>query len=292
MMRHPIDIVDAVRNGRVHQQRFFKNTNFGTDAQWWDWAFASGLPGYDARIGIGSTLNPVVATRNDAIYFPAIPAGMQRQLAGVHFAPRPSGASQLGITVEVYDLLAVYPLIDGDSTDLQSFDNTLTLPRYEDGDGVVPILVNHVAPMLAAAGGTYTYTDSDGNTKSSTFRAALTGQNRVVDAIPTLGGAGPLGMPFASGGKGARNIQSLIFDTAPGGLFCIYLVRLLGTIVHYEDAVGALGTNKVGLDYCFCIQNGWDLPEVFDGAHIGMFVMNNAGSRTDTLFGHFTFVWG
>jgi hypothetical protein len=40
------------------------------------------------------------------------------------------------------------------------------------------------------------------------------------------------------------------------------------------------------------MHGGWEFPRVYDGAHLGMFVLSNAGARTFALNGHFTFIWG
>jgi hypothetical protein len=289
------DLRQAAQAGRVASPRFLKNASAAAgDGSWFDWSFASGQPAYDARIGEALSFNPSIAVGNDAIYIPPIAAGMERRLMGMTVRSKASNSNQVVLNYEVYDLLGVYPLIDGDSTDQQDMDNTLTLPRYSTGDGVVAVLVNHVAPMTAAANGSYTYTGCDGTSRTVAFRAALVGANRVASAMPTAGGAGPIGLPQGNGCGGVRQIDSITFSTAPGGLFAIYLIRPLMSLQHYTDPINVAATNGIKeiVQKCNCMHGAWDLPIVYDGAHIGFFYMANAGGRTNDFFGHFHFAWG
>jgi hypothetical protein len=59
------------------------------------------------------------------------------------------------------DYLLFYPFVDESVTDEQIMDNTATLPRYTDGDGVQMMAVVVAAQV---GGGTFTvnYTNSDG----------------------------------------------------------------------------------------------------------------------------------
>ena len=107
----PKDIADAYAAGRNHTQRFLKNAGLAGDGQWQDWAYASGQPAYDARIGDATTFTPIVATRNDAIFFPPIGGSETRHLIGLNVYMTASSTGQLNGSYELYDLLAVYPLI-------------------------------------------------------------------------------------------------------------------------------------------------------------------------------------
>jgi hypothetical protein len=294
MLRSPADIIAASQAGRRKSVRFLKNANLvAADGVWWDWSFASGQPSYDARIGVGLKFTPFVSVGNDAIFLPPVPAGMDRQLAGVTIRPATGSNNQIGISFEIYDLLGVYPLIDGDSTDLQTFDNTDVLPRYSDGDNVVAVLVNHVSPMVSAETGTLNYLSANGQTYSVPFGVALTGQNRVCSAFPGKV-IGPIGMPQGNGCAGVKRLDSLSFDAPPGGLYAIYLVRLLGSFQYWTDPLSAAinPSPRPALEYCNCLQGGWDLPKIYDGATLGFFFMTLGGPRQTSFVGHFHFVWG
>lgn len=288
MIRSLRDVALAVDEGRAHSQRFFKNAGTTGDSQWHDWSFASGQPAYDARIGSALEFTPSVATGNDAIYFPGIPAGMERRLLGVDLVFTPGGTSATATSFAMYDLLGVYPLIDGDSTDTQAMDNTAAVPRYT--EGVMAVLVNHVAPVIAAADAVVEYVNSAGDTKSVTWGATAYGQNKVNYTTSGSGSSGPLYCGLADNDAGIARINSLQFTTAPGGLWAIYLVKPL---VRFNNR----GSNGVAVpsstaETSFITSNGFHLPLIKDGATLGMFFMPATGARTVALHGQAHFVWG
>lgn len=283
------DVYSAYDEGKVHTQRFLKGASVAGDLHWMDWGYAAGQPAYNARIGTSLAFNPYVAEGNDAIFFPPIPGGEHRHISDVNIRTLAGGTNQASCAFVMYDLLGVYPLIDGDSTDQQDFTNTLTLPRYTTGEGVLAVLVNHVAPIVAAANGSMTYVNSDGDSKTVAIRVALTGQNKIVSAIPTAGGLGALSIPLTSGCKGVRSVTSLTFTAAPGGLYSLYLYKPLMTLNNND---GNLVAVKVWTEKNTFMMNAWNMPRVLDGAHLGFFFMPNGGGRSVALFGDVTFVWG
>lgn len=293
MLRSVKDIVDAQDAGRVHVQRFLKNAGTAGDNVWHDWSYQSGQPAYDARIGDALAFTPAVAVRNDAVWFPGIPAGMERRLLEATIFRTPGGGSQERVEMQWYDLVGYYPLIDGDSTDEQDTDNTLTLPRFESGEGIFPVLVNHVAPALAAAGMLVTYTNSDGvSGRTVTWTATIAGINNVCYAAGSTGGSNPVYCNLAAGDKGIRSIERVQFVTPPGGLWCVYLCKPLMSAPFRNFALSA-GVASGGTDeYNFAIRDSFRLPVVKDGAWIGCFYMPVGGARTVAIFGNLTFIWG
>lgn len=283
------DIASAFDDGRFHNQRFYKGALTAGDTHWQDWSFGAGQPSYDARIGTAGEFNPYTAVRNDAIYFPAINSDQHRHLVDMTLQTVASGTNQATLDSVVYDLLGVYPLIDGDSTDEQLFDNTQTLPRYTDGLGVVPVMVNHVSPMIATTTAIMKYNDTDDIEQTVTVGVHLTGQNRVVSGIGGTLSVGPLSLPLAAGSKGVKTINSIQFSTAPGGLFAIYLIKPLTTIMNCD---GNNTTDKIATEKQFTFNNAFNFPRIYDGAWLGMFLRPNGGARTiNSVFGHMTFIW-
>jgi hypothetical protein len=290
MIQSPKDIADAFASGRAHTQRFLKNAGIAGDSQWQDWAYASGQPAYDARIGDALTFTPQIATRNDAIWFPSIGAGQSRHLIGLRAYATAGGTGQLAVELEMYDLLGVYPLIDGDSTDPQAMDNTEALPRYASGAGVRAILVNHVAPALVNACPTViNYTDADDVSRSVTVYATTFGLGKAAFSLDSAGAStGPLYLP--TDGRGVKRIDDITFSAAPGGLWAIYLVRPIERVNWRGGAAGV--TNTVYTEKCLCSQSSFNLPQIYDGAHLGFFYMPNGSARTVALFGSASFIWG
>lgn len=292
-IRSLADVQAAHDAGRVHVQRFYKGSLVNlADSHWQDWAYAPGQPAYDARIGIANEFNPFVATRNDAIWFPDIGAGQHRYLSEVVLRTQASNTGQIYTDGVVYDLLGVYPLIDGDSTDIQAFTNDNPLPRYVDGVGVFPVLVNHIAPIVAAAPGIVTYTDHNDVERAISFRASLTGAGRVCSCGNNGSAAsiGPISLPLTAGSRGVKNITSIQFTSAPGGLYAIYLYKPLTTIIN-NDGFGE--TQKLATVKPMLQRHAWHMPRIYDGAHLGMFLRTGAGGRAiASIYGHMEFIWG
>jgi hypothetical protein len=290
MIQSPKDIADAFQAGRVHTQRFLKNAGTVGDSHWQDWAYASGQPAYDARIGDALTFTPRVAARNDAIWFPGIGAGQTRHLIGLRQYVTAGGGSQLSVESELYDLLGVYPLINGDNTDRQSMDNTNALPRYADGAGVRAVLVNHVAPALVTGCATLIeYTDADDVARSATVYATTFGLGKAAFSLENTGAStGALYLP--TDGRGVKRIDQITFSVAPGGLWAVYLVKPIERIAWRGGLAGA--TQTVQAEKCLCSQSSFNLPQVLDGAHLGFFYMPNGNGRTVAMFGAATFIWG
>jgi hypothetical protein len=285
------DFLDAYESGRVHTQRFIKNNgSIAIDNTWSDWSFASGQPAYDARIGVANTFTPFVAANNDAIYFPAIESGLERRLASVNVASNSAGTGQQSIQFVMYDLVGVYPLIDGDSTDTQLMDNTLTLPRYSSGEGLVPVLVNHIAPQVQACNGTMEYVNSDGVSRTISINLANNGVTKIVSVGQSGGGSGGYSIQLCGGCKGIRSVTSIQFSTPPGGLYAIYIYKPLIVLDNSDDIIQA--NKKAFTNKCLCINNGFLLPRIYDGAWLGFFTMSIGGARLFSIYGDITFLWG
>jgi hypothetical protein len=199
------------------------------------------------------------------------------------------GTGQLNVESQMYDLLGVYPLIDGDNTDPQPMDNTATLPRYTDGVGVRAVLVNHVAPGLAVAPAVIEYTDADDVSRSVTVYANTFGLGKAAWSLQSTGAStGALYLPLD--GRGVKRIDQITFTTAPGGLWALYLVKP----IEYLPWAGGLAavTQTVVSEKCLCSQSSYALPQIYDGAHLGFFYMPNGSARTVSMFGSATFIWG
>lgn len=280
------DLNRAFDLGKVHLQRFQKNAGTAHAIKWADCTFASGQPAYDAHVGVPLAFTPCVAQKNDAIWFPSVAAGEERYL---HSATLWSNQATYNgpISVQLFDLVGYYPLLDGDSVDLQECDNSLTLPRYSDGSGVFMAIVNHIAPGLQNGLATINYTNSDGVDKTITVDVPNNGQNLVCSGCRTTAGAvsSTWAVPIGSD-RGVRRVNSVQYSVAPGGLHCLYLLRPLATMV--------LGDNLVTAEKEFFGRDGLRMPKIPDGAWLGWFDQMAVGAtaRTVAWFGNFTFVWG
>lgn len=302
MIRDVKGIADAFVDGRWGISRFIKTSaSIADDGMWFDWSYTGGQPGYDARIGVAYSLTPFVAQRNDAIFLPTVPSDMSLYLTGLNLYKLASGSDQISVNFMLYDLVAVYPLIDGDSTDLQEMDNTESLPRYTDGRGLEMVLVNHVAPASSSGSAhTLVYEDAAGVEQTVTFSAHSGVVGRVCSRIhiPTgnqFATLGEHGSPFlrqaAGSAHGVRKIKSVQFSATLGGLWAIYLVKPLAQIT---DMAGAAGVNlTVTTTTCFCIDGSFVMPKIEPGAWLGFFYQPQGGGKSvSRMYGVLTYCWG
>jgi hypothetical protein len=278
------DFARAVDGGRVHIQRILKNAGTAHALQWADPTFASGQPAYDARVGTSGEFTPSIAQKNDAVYFPPIPSTMERRLTHATLWSNQATFNGPG-SVFLFDLLGYYPLIDGDSTDTQTMDNTQPVPRYSDGKGVQIVIVNHIAPAVQDGIAIIEYVDEDDAVKTVTTRIGNIGQNLVCSGQdPTVTTSGPVQINLG-GNKGVKRINSITYTTPPGGLHCFYLIKPLTSIV--------LGDNQLAMEKDFVSHNALHAPRIYDGAWLSFFDRIGSGTaRAVNWYGHFTFMWG
>jgi hypothetical protein len=195
--------------------------------QWFDYSTASGVPvpNYYAS-------SPLVAATLEAregIYVPEQTGTRWLKSTTVMSAAASATATtNQKQPLMLLDYLLYYPFIDLDAAgDEQATDNTVTLPRYDDGEGVRAMVV---AQAPTVGGGTFTvnYTDSDGTdrTSATVFCAAAQPSGALVAAVTAAAGVTPF-LPVAAGVRGIRRINSVTVGVANGGLAAIVLVRPL-----------------------------------------------------------------
>jgi hypothetical protein len=270
-------IVDALEQGRVHTQRVYKTPSGSSLQRWTDWAFASGQPAYDPRIGTALVFKPENALGNDAIYTgPAQPDAVKHLFSATLRVDGSGGP----VSLLLFDLLGYYPLIDGDSTDFQPFDNTLPLPRYSDGAGVLPLLVSSVAPVQLGTSAFIAHTDAAGVSRASPIFGVATNSTpgQILNAPGTVPTPGGLGIPLAAGSAyGVRSVSGIQYTSPPGGLQCLYLIRPVVFLTCNGNQF--LATERV---FSNC-------PVIADGSALNLFIYQHGTSAT-SFFGHFTFI--
>lgn len=135
------------------------------------------------------------------------------------------------------DYLLYYPFMDGDSADEQFFDNTVTLPRFEDGVGVRAFIVAQGAGSQAGAF-TMSYTNQAGVSGRSTQGGVITPTGSAF-LLTGAGGASAAGrdVPFIrmqSGDTGIRSVESLTWTTPPGGIAALVLCKPIAQFNYLE----------------------------------------------------------
>ncbi len=278
---------EAIADG-VYWESWFHKTSAptpGAASRWGDLSVGAGTPKYNAYVGNQYEFTPLVNTNNSAIYCGPTPAdGQTKYLTDIGIQSL-RATSNIPLTFVLCDYLGFYPLVDGDSLDLQVFDNTSPLPRYANGQGVLALLVV-AAPLSAAGTITMNYVNCELQSKSVTFGvSALSTLGVVINTAgnTTASGAMSLFAPLSSGCKGIHHIESVTCNTAVGGLFNIILVKPLAqTIVREANTWTEKST----------FFSGASLPRVYDGAFLNFFFLTSGTGNPATVRGKLGFTWG
>lgn len=271
----------AFDEGRSHFCSFRKVPSQASVAGWWiDLSMAAGnpLPNYYAS-------SPLTAAVLDG--FRGLFHGDEKTPASKHLVEwgliTPTAA--LVGAYQLLDYLVYYPFVDGDDTDTQTMDNTVTLPRYADGAGVM-IMAVAVAPTTGSGTFTVTYVNQDGVEKTSpTQRCSTTAASiaSIATSQPAVAGMAPGPyLVLANGDTGVRSITSAQFIVPNGGLLSLVLVKPIA-----DSVIREINTAK---EVSF-VNTRPGAPRVYDGAYLGL-IMNCAASvAAGQLTGHLRFVW-
>lgn len=188
-------------------------------------------------------------------------------------------------TVMLVDYLLYYSglVVTGTPTTL---DNTVTLPRYTNGKGVmgavfVQSLLGAASPLL-----TLTMTCDDGSTQTATCKAdanALKASQAFRSGSNAAGGGLFLHIP--GGLQGIKSINSYTLASGTTGIVCFVLFKPLVSIPI------TLANQLSEMDF---LNQFPSLPQIQDGACLGLMVGNNVpfASVTVPYQGRIQFCWG
>lgn len=273
------DYVDAIYAGKFRTCSLRKVPSQSTNGFWWaDLSMASGnpLPNYYAS-------TPLVAAvlDGDRGIFAGDDTGSGKYLTEMMLCTPTAG---LVGPYRLLDYLLYYPFIDGDDTDAQLMDNTVTLPRYATGEGVMAMYVS-VAPTTGGGSFTFDYIDQNGDAKTSPVQACGTssvGISQLITSQPAVSNSGCPFLRLAEGSTGIRSITSVTNVVANGGLGTIALVKPIA-----EIAIREINTP---------IERVWlkekaPIPFVEDGAYLGLIVNCASNIGSGQLTGRLNFTW-
>lgn len=256
--------------------------SFGA-GRWADMSMGAGTPKYNAYVGSQATATPLAGSGNDGINTGPVPSvGQQKRLTGLML--QSSSATLVPATFMLCDYLMHYPLIDGDSTDLQELDNTQSLPR---GGANVMAMVVCTTPMTSNAIMTVSYTNSAGvsgrTSVSSLIASSVVGC--IVSGSNSSGAAGSVSpfIPLDGGDVGIRSVESVTLTTGAGGFFALVLVRPLVSTVLLETGVAAetsLFTQRASL------------PVIQDGAFLNFIYLAGRSGTAVPFRAGLDFAWG
>ena len=284
------DFSDALDSEGATWTSFIHKTggpsSLGANGRWADMSMGAGIPKYNAYVGSQLVATALTGAGNDGIYCGPTPASGQTK--HIHtFSLVTTAGTAIPSYWTLADYLLFYPLIDGDNTDQQDMDNTVTLPRYATGDGVQCMAVC-TTPMTTTATCTVSYTNQAGVAgRTSTFSLIFSTAVGCIVSSPAATGAGgsvSAFIPLDGGDTGMRSIESVTLSTPSGGFFALVLVKPLSNLVLRETGVTTEITQAM--------QRGGVLPQVQDGAYLNLFYNTAGGGSAVTLRGYVEFAWG
>ena len=193
-------------------------------------------------------------------------------------------ATALPMPMMLLDYLFYYPFIDEGSTDEQLLDNTQSLTRYADGEGVQVMAVS-VAGRTGGQTFQFSYTNSDGvagRTSQTVIENAVSVNGSIVTSDRANANArGPF-VPLQAGDTGVRSIESVTMNGADVGLFALVLVKPLAQLsLRGIDA-------PVEVNY---FTDFGQLPTIVDDAYLNFIACPSGSLAATALHGDVTVVW-
>lgn len=277
-------MVDAELEGRVRRYMWRKNPSQVTNAAYWfDLSMSPGNPPpkywFDAPPLIAKAISQ---SQDGGLFHGAAVSPSQKYVRMI--TSLATAATALPLTFWLCDYLLYYPSVDDSTTDPQVLDNTVTLPRYTDGEGVQVMAVS-VAGRTGGQSFTFSYTNQDG----VSGRTSQTVTQNAVAAIGTIATAHPIvansAGPFIGlqhGDTGVRSIESVTMNGADVGLFALILVKpLLQTTIKETTA-------PYEKDMFLHAQ---ELPEVKDDAFLNFVCLPQSSLASTGLYGDLKVIW-
>lgn len=243
-----------------------------------DASYSGGIPKFNAYAGSALVATPMYGSGNAGIYTgPDAPVGKDKYIYQATFHhDAGTDTNSAGANLLVFcDYLMFYPLVDLSDDTLQSFDNTMSLPRYTDGMGVMVMMVQTVAGTINTTA-TMNYTDSEGVARTTTFGV----QNGNVSGLVSTASASNSETaitPFISvAASGVRSIQSIQMTSPGEGFVSLVLVRPLFNM--------NLDFWQVSAEKNF-ILNGAHPIKIEPGAYLSFITKNRTSNRQFNIRG-------
>lgn len=185
---------------------------------------------------------------------------------------------------EIYllDYLMFYPLIDMDSTDEQTFINSVQLPRYTNGNGVKLFLVA-TNPYIGGAGFTITYTNH--NNQIKTTKVQYTNTHTFIGTVVHSGATAGLSGTFVNlpDNDGVKRVESITFLSPNGGLAALVMCKVLTTVTSINTAPTQMEWDN--------LLNKAELPIILDGAYLNFIAQVNGSASGVVISGLIETVW-
>lgn len=285
-IRNVTDIVDAELAGRVRRYTYRKTPSQATTAGvWFDLAMSPGNPVPKYWFDAPSSIAKAISQSADGGVFHGANTTPEQQYARM-IVTQASASTALPMTMILCDYLLYYPTLDDSILDPQIMDNTVTLPRYTNGEGVMAVAIS-VAGRTGGQSFSFLYTNQDGvkNRQSATVvqNAVASLGTVVTSSTATLQSSGNPFIGLQDDDRGIQSIERVTMNGADVGLFTIILVKpILQTTIKeitapYEKDM---------------FIHGAQLPEIEDDAYLNFLCLPQGSLAATALIGDLKVIWG
>ena len=277
------DYADAAERG---WQSWFHKTGspaLVSAGQWADLSMAAGTPKYNAYPGTQGAFTPLSGLGNDGLYHGGNVAPLSKHIRQI--ALNTTSATFAPARFMLCDYLGFYALTDMDSTDQQDMDNSLTLPRYSNGNGVQVMLVT-TTPQTSSVRVNVGYTNQSGvSGRVATIYTTASNTGMIQGAQASGGAAGSTSpfIPLQSGDTGVLKIDYVTCLGSGGGFCAVVLARPLAPFVLREQ------NTVVEIDF---VTERPSLPQVQDGAYLNFIFTSGVAAISSLIRGQVSFSWG
>lgn len=277
------EIVDTIESGAKRVFTFRKTpSQASTAGVWFDISMSPGnpVPNYYAA-------SPLVAVQmkqstDGGLFHGSDVSSGEKYISSITMAV--SAITGMPMPITLVDYLLYYPFIDEGTTDEQILDNTLTLPRYTDGEGV-RIMAVSVAPRTGGQQFTVSYTNQSGvsgrtttvvyqNTAAANGSIISSSENSVASSVPFL--------PLQGTDTGVRSIESVTMVGPDVGLFTLVLVKPIISTTMIEQ------TAAVEVNF---FNRGLILPAFENDAYLNFICQPNGSLSGITFIGEINYIW-
>jgi hypothetical protein len=271
-------LVDAELNGQVRRYGWRKTpSQITTPRVWFDLSMSPGNPAPKYWFDAAPITAKAVYQSTDGGFFHGADVSPQTKFLR-SVSTLTTTVTALPLTFLLCDYLLYYPSIDDGTTDPQIMNNTVTLPRYTDGDGVQMVALS-IAARTGGQSFYVTYTNSEGvsnRISQIVTQNSSTSLGTVVTSATAVQASGNPFIGLQSGDSGVRSIESVTMLGADTGLMSIILVKpLANTIIRGIDA-------PVEKDFYLTENN---LPIIKDNAYISALCLPQGALSSTALIG-------
>lgn len=288
------DVVGNEISGRMRNYFFRKTPSQTTTIGiWFDLAMSPGMPTPKYWFDAAPLVAKAIYQSTDGGFFHGANVSpgekyLRSLMVGAHST---STTNASPITAVLLDYLLYYPSIDDGTLDEQVMDNTVTLPRYTDGEGVQMMAVT-TGVRTGGQSFSVKYTNQDGVTgkvsptitqNAAAFIGSITNSDRAVS------GSAAWMIPLADGDTGVRAVESVTMNGVDVGLFSIILVKPLAQISFRESQISTAGTINTPNEKDFLMFG--QMPRIYDDAYLNMVVLPQASLATTILGGTLKVIW-